>query len=418
MSVIRGSVRNQRGDALPNVNVAFLNTATGGVNLLKSRLDGEYNGELSSGSYSYLAFEEGYAPAVHNIAINGGGAEISVPVIVLTESSGYPSVPSPSSPPTSDYGDEVDKLFGKLADPDLDLEPKVSLEEARQSIGLFSVANLMLAGLSTRRVGDRDRTDILGVLNLFYGWQDKTLFSTLTLEDSASLWDEIEDELGVLAKDLDKLQSDVEFLRREAKRQFNIGTTNSVQANAQFPALFRRYVDIGSDPRLSIDIRAEKQNNFFDKAKLAEVYDLLRNLKEVIVQIVRSLSKYGTTATRRVNKDWADFEEKALTVLEIVAARTVSEDVDDKNLWSVMSVLIGQNRESIIPYVALGKHGALLLRYALEIYFSKENSLSDYSEESLEELFQSSKQASKDWWTTKIRSDAMFVKRYPLPNWG
>jgi hypothetical protein len=176
-------------------------------------------------------------------------------------------------------------------------------------------------------------------------------------------------------------------------------------------------VEQGSDPLLSIDLKKARGSEFFDKEKLEKAYDLLRDLKETIIDIVRSLSKYGTSATFRVNKDWGAFLKQALLVLGEVAKRRVSEDQDEKNTWSVVAALTDQNREAITPYVSLGDHGASLLKCALQIYLDPKTALEDFDQDSLEGLFQEGNDM-KNYWTTKIRTAARIVKRYPLPTWG
>src|SRR6185503_10278538 len=100
------------------------------------------------------------------------------------------------------------------------------------------------------------------------------------------------------------------------KRQFNLGVNNDVAGNTEFPRLFRRYVDIANDALLTLNLREEdKPNTFTDKEKVGQAFDLLSELKGIVLQIVRSFSKYGTIAISRANKDWARFENRAFKVL-------------------------------------------------------------------------------------------------------
>jgi hypothetical protein len=302
-----------------------------------------------------------------------------------------------------------------LDDARFSVESPISIDEANQAVSLFSVSNIMLAGLGKRRVGTVEKTDILGMLNLYYGLQDNSLQDKITVANSTLLWSSLETRLKDLAQDLDTLQSDVEFLNREAKRQFNLGNTNGVLANVQFPALFKRYVEIGTDPLLSLDLLVQEGNALFDKTKLAQAYDLLKELKGVILQLVRSLSKYGTAATKRVNEDWSAFEAKGLEVLATVAQHKVSPDQDEKNQWSVLAQLTGKNRETeVAPFVVLARHGGKLLKYAMDIYGQTQNSLDNFDQVHLRDLFQ----PKSGFWTDKIRAEATIIKRYPVPNWG
>lgn len=316
-----------------------------------------------------------------------------------------------------DFSQNVVKDFiRRLDDLRFSIETPISIEEANQAVSLFYVANIMLAGLGQRRVGSEEKTDMLGVLSLYYGLQDKSLTSRLVVQNSDRLWTAIGSDLKYLATKLDQLQSDVDFLTQETKRQFNLGTNNSVPGNVQFPVIFKRFAEIAMNPLLSIDIREEEENRFFDKEKLAKAYDLLKELKGMILQVVRSLSKYGTAATKRVNEDWSGFEALALEVLATMAQERISDDVDEKNPWAVLAVLTEKNRETqIAPYVVLGRHGGKLLEYAMNIYLETKDQLDNFDQVHLRDLFQP---RNREFWTDLIRKEAAFIKRYPLQNWG
>jgi hypothetical protein len=212
----------------------------------------------------------------------------TVPTGPITPTGGYvPGVTGIGTTP--EVADFIDTLNG----PDLNIEAPISEEEAREAITLFSVANVLLAGIGRRRVGNEEKTDVLGVLTLFYGLQDNSL-STRLVVNSRDLWRSqitviangktqvrtIEDELKSLRDNLDTLGQDVIFLEREARRQFNLGTTNNVTGNVDFPRLFNRYVDIASDALLTLNLREEdKAGSFTSKEKVGQAYDLLSELK-------------------------------------------------------------------------------------------------------------------------------------------
>lgn len=312
----------------------------------------------------------------------------------------------------------VTDLIGRLEDSRFSVESRISEEEADQAVSLFSVVNLMLASLSRRQVGGGDRRDVMGVLNLYYGLQEGSLRDRFVFGDSTTLWLGVESELKELARDLDQFQSDIDFLNREARRQFNLGLSNNVVGNVRFPNLFRRYVEIGGDPLLSFDIKAADQLQFFDKTKIAQADELLKELKGLILQIVRSLSKYGTAATKRVNEDWARFEARALEVLQTVARERVAMNRSEQNSWVVLADLTNRNRDTeVVPYVALARHGGKLLNYAMEIYRETKNQLDDFDPGHLRNLFQRGNN-QRDFWTEKVRAEATVIKRYPLSNWG
>lgn len=428
MATISGYVEDVQGIPLSDVDLLFVNKRTKFPISLMSETGGAYNVTLPPGEYVLFAFEEGYGSATSEVDATVGD-QIQGPTMTLMQT-GSP----PTSPPTSPPGEQPDVVTSFLEsirkNKFHNVEAEVSPEEAKQAIGLFSVVNFMLAGQGRRMVGTEEKIDILGVLNLYYGLQEKSLADRIVVANSEFLWEIIEAPLDELAKKLDQLQGDVSFLTREAKRQFNLGTNNAVPGNTRFPALFNRYVALGTDPRLALDIREARSNGqtlslVGDEAKLQETYDILRDLKSTIVDIVRSLSKYGTTGTRRVFNDWSKFELGALNVLSSVASQRVSEDQDEKNTWAILSTLIGRSREDIIPYVALADHGTVLLRYALDIYNKAVDlgELEEFDASHLVDLFQPSEFRSTNghgtnYWTDRIRREANYIRRYPLSNWG
>lgn len=298
------------------------------------------------------------------------------------------------------------------------IESQISEAEAKEAITLFSVVNIMLGGTSQRRVGNEDKTDVLGVLTLFYGLQDKSLPSKIVVR-SQDVWNEVQDKLKSLRDQLDSLGADAIFLTKEAKRQFNLGRNNDVAGNTAFPALFNRYVDIANDPLLSLDIRREDQaNSFTDKEQVSRAYDLLRDLKDVILQLVRSLSKYGTIATNQANEDWARYEAQGLDVLQIVALKRISDDLDELNPWSVLADLTGKERDTMIaPYVVLGRNGGKLLDLAMETYQRDKEQLDNFDRQHLLDLFQEAN-AEIPFLTARMRDQAAVIKRYPLANWA
>jgi len=353
-------------------------------------------------------------------------------------------MPSPTGPsvPTSTYtpgitgigidasSPEVRDFFTTLLGGDLSIEAPVSEPEALEAITLFSVANVLLAGIGRFRVGNDDKVDVLGVLTLFYGLQNGSLTTRIVL-NSGDLWKStvkvsgggppptIEDELKNLRDNLDVLGEDVTFLTREARRQFNLSTANDVASNVEFPRLFKRYVDIAGDPRLTLDIRAEDQpTSFTDKQKIGEAFDLLSELKGVVLQIVRSLSKYGTIATSRANKDWAKFETRAINVLRKVGEKRFTEDIDERRILTVLADLTNKNLETVIsPYFALARNGGELLQLAFETYKRSQNELDNFERERLVNLFQAPGDKAQ-FLTTRMRNEALVLRRYPLANWG
>lgn len=354
-----------------------------------------------------------------------------------------PTTPTSTYPPGVTLGGgiatsvEVAEFLNTLNGQDLNIEAPIAEEEAREAITLFSVVNVLLASTSQRRVGNEDKIDVLGVLTMFYGLQDNSLSNRIVV-NSRDLWRSrlkdnqgsvivngqeqnptIEDELKSLRDNLDLLGQDVMVLGREARRQFNLGLTNDVTGNSDFPRLFRRYVDIAGDPLLTLKLRDEElPGSFTSKEKVGQAYDLLSELKGIILQLVRTLSRYGTIATSRVNKDWAKFETRALRVLGRVGEKRFTEDIDEKRILTVLADVTEKNLETTVsPYFALARNGGKLLDLAFRTYQQSQNFLDNFERQHLLDLFQTGNDVP-DFMTTKMRSEALVVKRYPLANWG
>jgi carboxypeptidase family protein len=335
----------------------------------------------------------------------------------------YPATPTgPSAGPATT---EIDEFRRLLFSDDLNIEGPVAEDEALEAIALFAVSNVLLAGLGRRRVGSGDKVDVLGMLTLYYGLQDKSLASRIVVR-SRDLWrakvnggTSVEDELKSLRDALDRLGEDVTFVGREAKRQFNLGINNSVAANVAFPALMRRLIDIAADPRLTLNLREEDAaGSTTSKDKIGEAYDLLAELKDVALKIVRSLSRYGTIATRRSNRDWAAFEKRAFTVLKKAGEHRFTEDVDERRILSVLADLLDKSFETVIsPYFAMARNGTLLLLLVFETYIRAKQDLDDFDRDHLLALFQP-EGAPAAFLTNRMRSHALVLKRYPLQGWN
>jgi hypothetical protein len=309
----------------------------------------------------------------------------------------------------------VDEFFQTLESSDLSIEGPISEEESNQAITLFSVVNVLLGGGSTIKVGNETKSDVLGILTLFYGLQDKTLTPKIVVR-SQQLWTNIQDTLKGLRDELEILGADVDFLKKEAKRQFNLGANTDVPGNADFPKMFKRYVDIANDPLLTLDIRTEETSQFSDKEQIAQAYDLLTELKGLILQIVRSLSKNGTVATELANQNWANWENQAFGVLKKVADARISDDQDELRILAVLADLVDRDLSTkIAPYIALARDGGQLLKLAMSTYLLDKDNLDNFERSYLLQLFQNG--TIDTFLTTKMRNEALVIKKYPLTNW-
>jgi hypothetical protein len=318
---------------------------------------------------------------------------------------------------------DILNFFATLESPALSIEAPISVAEANQAITLFSVVNVLLGGSSQYKVGNQMKTDVLGVLTLFYGLQDRT-FPPKIVVPTANLWTSpvvqlgisIQDELKDLRDRLEILGADVDFLKKEAKRQFNLGPPIAeVVGHTEFPKLFKRYVDITNDPLLTLNLLQEESNQFSDKQQIAQAFDLLVELKGVILQIVRSLSKNGTVATEKANQEWAAYENEAFLVLETVAAQRVSDYDDDKRVLAVLADLTDKDFSTrIAPYIALARDGGRLLQLAMVTY-NNDTDLDNYERSYLLGLFQNG--TIDTFLTTLMRKEALVIKKYPLTTW-
>jgi hypothetical protein len=255
---------------------------------------------------------------------------------------------------------------------------------------------------------------VLGILALYYGLQDRSL--TIPVK-SQQLFAQIDGELKALRDALDRLGSDVHVVEREAKRQFDLGRATDVAGNTDFPRLFKRYVELASNPLLFLDLRQETTSEMSDKEKVAEAFDLLRELKDVVVRLVRSLSRYGTIATMRVNVDWADYQGRAMAILRIVATERLAEnDSDEKRPLAVLAALTGKARDTQIePYVALAREGGHLLDLALEAYRATKEQLENYDEQHLLDLFQA--QGTR-FLTARMRASGVILRDQTARVWA
>jgi hypothetical protein len=333
-----------------------------------------------------------------------------------------PAGPVPTGPPGPLAGQpqEVTDFLGLLSA--IDIEQQISVDEAMQAVVLFSVVNVLLAGKGRAPV--ENKVDFLAVLALNYSSQsaDLSVRSTVAKEfwnaRVDALGQSVEDALRDLKDRLDRLAGDAAFMEKEGKRQFNLGPSNDVVGNVEFPRLFRRYVDIVTDPLLAMNIDVEDHNPTSDKEQVARSIDLLVELKSVLLQLVRSLSRYGTLASRQHNKDWAEFERRALLLLKLIADQyRQSDDIDDKHPYAVLADLTGKQRDTeIAPYIVLAREGGKLLQLALQTYDGTKNELERVDKSHILSLFQGTDPAA--FMTERMRREASVVKKYPLQAWN
>lgn len=315
--------------------------------------------------------------------------------------------------------DPVDDFVGRLDDARFSIESAFNIDEADQAISLFSVVTLMLAGLAKFKKGEEETIDVLGISSLYYGLQDGSLRGKIVVENPQEVWRIIEQDLKSLAQRLNDSQSDIQFLIQEGRRQFALAwnSNGGGEANFRFPQLWKRYVEIGNHPLLSLNIREEEKGRMADPHRISEFFGLLRELKSVLIQIVRSLSKYGTAATKRANEEWSDFETRAGEIIATISQYRITPDQIRRNHWSVLADLTNKNRETeIVPYVVLARQGGKLLRYAMSIVLQCGREIDRIDDDHLRDLFQPRSDAPA-FWTERIRKESSVLKQYPLKSW-
>src|SRR6476620_9928601 len=87
---------------------------------------------------------------------------------------GTPGVPTGATGPTPPVpADPVAAFFAELDSANFSIVAPISEPEAEQAITLFSVVNMLLAGKGEQLVGSERKVDVLGMLTLYYGLQQK-----------------------------------------------------------------------------------------------------------------------------------------------------------------------------------------------------------------------------------------------------
>ena len=231
MATLTVKVHNRRGDAIEGARLIFFDKTTGKVKLAQSKLGGDYAVEVDPNkTYSAIPIERGYIPESTDIAVPKGGGAVAP--IILKEEPGPGSIPVSSLPV---FGSSLDQTFlQSVSDPATSLEAKISIPEANEAVGLFSVVNLLLAGM----IQDNEKVDVLGVDKLYFGLQNSEDPERKRLNVSDSVIADVIHRVGRLHDTLDRSQTDLNFILQEARRQFNLGTNNLVSGNAQFPTFF------------------------------------------------------------------------------------------------------------------------------------------------------------------------------------
>ena len=320
---------------------------------------------------------------------------------------------------------------------DFDIETPISDAEALSAARLFRVVAMLMAGRSSQSTnGQENTTDLFGILKLKSRWKevqkefvqaDDVLNGRIeaTKPNSPTILTEI----NRLAAELNVSQAPKDLLLW-GRQNFNLGDPSAV-GNVRFPGIFNRLLELLNDPLASLDIADEKGKDRTGIDDINRAYDVLREIKGLVLKLVRSLAHHGSESYLTAVAEMEDFflQEKegyrtgALMVLNALGKMRNAED-DQKNAWSVLSLLTERPREpDIISFVALGRRGGNILDGSVALYVSMQGAtkLDAESDEDMVEIFQpaGAKDKRKDWFVLKMRPDAALLKRYPvsLPEW-
>ncbi len=397
---IAGRVTNAQGAVVAGVTVTAVPAAGAAIPSIQTNQQGDYNLQnVPAGVYTVEAAFPNNGP---KIVARG------VSVFDGQQTTGM------------DFSeDPVSHLVGILDDGRFDIETPINRDEAEFAATFFHIANVVLAGL----------TENNGQSDVFGSQKVASSADKLGIVQTSPVWGETLREAEKLKEEWAKLATSqsVERLKMEMKRHFNLGTTNNVLANVQFPGLMRRYAEIALDPLLTIDLEQEDNNpnSNVDKTRIAQADDLLKELKGVILQLVRGLSRSGSIQTKIDNEKWAPIAVRGLEIVGGLAQARATGDDDDKSPWAVVAVLTEKNRDTqVAPHIVLGRHGGRLLNLAIKVYDKVRTvgKLEDFDKRHLRIVFQDpagrNPGGSRGFFTDRMREEATYIRRYPLLNWG
>lgn len=213
-------------------------------------------------------------------------------------------------------------------------------------------------------------------------------------------------------------------VKAEVRREFNLGTASAPSANTDFKALYSEFVNLASDDFMGVDPNTLNGRVVFDAKEREQIINFLKKLKRSIIKLVQNMSVAGTLGTRPLLSKWSGILKDSLQVLNDVAKNNIaSDDLDEKNVWSLLSTLTGAPRTTVKSWVVHANDGGTLLQQAIQIYevIQQGGKLLDESDAYLRDLFYQAGFVFKnpdEVAATKLKIGASMVKDHWNPTWS
>ena len=210
----------------------------------------------------------------------------------------------------------------------------------------------------------------------------------------------------------------------EVRREFNLGTASASSANTEFKALYSDFVNLASDDLMGVDPNTLAGKVVFDAKEREQIINFLKKLKRAIIKLVQNMSVAGTLGTRPLLSKWSGILKDSLEVLNNVAKNNIaSDDLDEKNVWSLLATLTGAPRSTVKSFVVHANDGGALLQQAIQIYevIQQGGKLLDESDGYLRDLFYQAGFVFKnpdEVAALKLKIGASMVKDHWNPTWS
>jgi hypothetical protein len=179
-------------------------------------------------------------------------------------------------------------------------------------------------------------------------------------------------------------------VRAEVRREFNLGTAAAPSANTEFKQLYSDFVNICADDLMGVDPNTLSGKVVFDAKEREQIINFLKRAKRSLIELVQNMSFEGTLGVRPLLDKWSVILKDSLEVLNRVAQNNIaSDDLDDKNVWTLLGRLTGAPRSTVKSFVVHAKDGGVLLEQAIQIYrvIQEGGKLLDESDTYLRDLF-------------------------------